>query len=65
MRYYLKIWAKTAIMSLEKKLKMFFCIKTLGFAELKRQKTFLPLNIINIQKRLSRLALIAFTVNIN
>ena len=48
MRYYLKIRAKTAIMNLETKLKTFSYIKTLGFLELKRQKTFLLLNIINI-----------------
>ena len=39
---------KTAILSLETNLKMFYCMKILGFVELKRQKTFLPLNIINI-----------------
>ncbi len=35
-------------MSLETKSKRFPCIEILSSVELKRQKTFLPLNIINI-----------------
>ena len=48
MRYYPKTRTKTATMSLKTNQKMFSCIKILGFVEIKRQKTFLPSNIINI-----------------
>jgi hypothetical protein len=43
-----KARTKTVIMSLETKPKKFLCIKVLSSVELKRQKTFLPSNIINI-----------------
>ena len=39
---------KTVSMSLETKLKKFPCIKISSSVELRRQKIFLPLNIINI-----------------
>ena len=48
MRYCPKARTKTVIMSLETKPKKFSCIKILISVELKRQKTFLPSNIINI-----------------
>ena len=47
-RYYPKARTKTVSMSLETKPKKFPCIKILSSVELKREKTFLPLNIINI-----------------
>ena len=48
MRYCPKSRTKTVIMSLETKPKKFLCIEILRSVELKRQKTFLPSNIINI-----------------
>ena len=48
MRYYPKARTKTVIMSLETKPKKFSCTRILSSVELKRQKTFLPSNIINI-----------------
>jgi hypothetical protein len=56
MRYYPKARTKTVIMSLalETKPKKFSCTKILSSVELKRQKTFLPSNIINILIDLSK-----------
>ncbi len=47
-RYYPKARTKTVSMSLETKPKKFPCIKISSSVELKRQKIFLPSNIINI-----------------